>query len=346
MVGPTDYRGFGGDAGVAAGFRRKPWLAPAVLASMARALRRAAQGADLVHAHWLASVLVAPLARKPVVLTLHGSGTAGRFEDRRVLARPRAAKMLLHGARVVIAVSSSSRTGLARLGRATSAGSRTASEIPEQVGAEAEPAEVLYLGRLSEEKGIRGARRGECGLNLVVAGDGRSARSSRRRSASSRPPRPSVSSPAPRWSSSSHREGLPTVLLEALAHGRAVVATPVGGIPSLVEDGVTGLLVPTGDPGALREAIDRLLANPELLAGLGETGRARVTELCSWPRGGRADRSLRGGAYFFARKMIVGTAGRSARRPARAPRAPCARSRPGPRSPRSAASRPRKAPST
>jgi glycosyltransferase involved in cell wall biosynthesis len=74
------------------------------------------------------------------------------------------------------------------------------------------------------------------------------------------------------------------VLLEALAHGRAVVATPVGGIPSLVEDGVTGLLVPPGDAQALRAAIERLLADRELRRKLGETGRARVTELCSWPR--------------------------------------------------------------
>jgi alpha-maltose-1-phosphate synthase len=74
------------------------------------------------------------------------------------------------------------------------------------------------------------------------------------------------------------------VLLEALAHGRAVVATPVGGIPSLVEDGVSGLLIPSGDPGALRGSIDRLLADKDLRRRLGEAGRARVTELCSWPR--------------------------------------------------------------
>ena len=285
VVGPTAYRGFGGDAGVAAGFRRKPWLAPAVLASMARALRRAAQDADLVHAHWLASVLVAPFARKPVVLTLHGSGTAGRLEDRRVLARPRAAKMLLRGARVVIAVSEQLAEGARQAGARDVRWIPNGVEIPEQVGAEAEPAEVLYVGRLSEEKGIRELVHAGEGLNLVVAGDG--------------PLRPIVPnalgfvppSEAQRLLSRaavvvlpSHREGLPMVLLEALGHGRAVVATPVGGIPSLVEDGVTGLLVQPGDPGALREAIDRLLADPELRRRLGEAGRARVTELCSWPQ--------------------------------------------------------------
>jgi len=74
------------------------------------------------------------------------------------------------------------------------------------------------------------------------------------------------------------------VLLEAMAHGRAVVATPVGGIPSLVEDGATGLLVSPGDPEALREAIERLLAAPDLRRRLGEAARARVSELCSWER--------------------------------------------------------------
>jgi glycosyltransferase involved in cell wall biosynthesis len=73
-------------------------------------------------------------------------------------------------------------------------------------------------------------------------------------------------------------------LLEAMAHGRAVVATPVGGIPGLVEDGRTGLLVPPGDGGALRAAIERLLADPELRRRLGNAARERVTELCSWER--------------------------------------------------------------
>jgi glycosyltransferase involved in cell wall biosynthesis len=285
VVGPADYRGFGGGAGVAAGFRRKPWLAPAVLASMGRALRRAAQDADLVHAHWLASALVAPVARKPVVLTLHGSGTAGRFEDRRVLARPRLAARLLDRARVVIAVSEQLAQAARRAGGRDVRWIPNGVEIPEQIGAEADPAEVLYVGRLSEEKGIRELVDAARGLNLVVAGDG--------------PLRPLVPealgfvppSEAQRLLARaavvvlpSHREGLPMVLLEALAHGRAVVATPVGGIPSLVEDGVSGLLIPSGDPGALRGSIDRLLADKDLRRRLGEAGRARVTELCSWPR--------------------------------------------------------------
>jgi SAM-dependent methyltransferase len=67
-----------------------------------------------------------------------------------------------------------------------------------------------------------------------------------------------------------------------MAHGRPVVATAVGGLLDAVEDGVTGLLVPPGDPAALREAIQFLLGDPELRRRLGEAGRWRVRELFSW----------------------------------------------------------------
>jgi glycosyltransferase involved in cell wall biosynthesis len=73
-------------------------------------------------------------------------------------------------------------------------------------------------------------------------------------------------------------EGLPMVLLEAMAAGRPVVATPVGGTPELVVDGETGLLVPPRDPPALAAALRRVLADRDLAARLGEAGRRRVSE--------------------------------------------------------------------
>jgi glycosyltransferase involved in cell wall biosynthesis len=73
-------------------------------------------------------------------------------------------------------------------------------------------------------------------------------------------------------------EGLPLVLLEAMARGRPVVATPVGGTPELVTDGETGLLVPPRHPEALAEALRRVLDDPELARRLGEAARARVAE--------------------------------------------------------------------
>ncbi len=74
----------------------------------------------------------------------------------------------------------------------------------------------------------------------------------------------------------SFEEGFPNTLLEGMALGVPIVATPVDGIPELVLDGVTGALVPAGDPDALARAIAALLADPERRRAFGEAGRARA----------------------------------------------------------------------
>ncbi len=76
--------------------------------------------------------------------------------------------------------------------------------------------------------------------------------------------------------SSSHTEGLPVVVLEEMAAGLPVVATAVGGTPEVVEDGVTGWLVPPNDPPALAARITGLLASPEKAQAMGAAGRRRV----------------------------------------------------------------------
>lgn len=73
-------------------------------------------------------------------------------------------------------------------------------------------------------------------------------------------------------------EGLPLVLLEAMAQAKPVVATDVGGTAELVVHGETGLLVAPRDPAALAAAIDELLADPERARAMGEAGRWRVRE--------------------------------------------------------------------
>jgi glycosyltransferase involved in cell wall biosynthesis len=73
-------------------------------------------------------------------------------------------------------------------------------------------------------------------------------------------------------------EAFPYVVLEAGACGLPVIATPVGGIPEVVEDGVTGLLTPVDDPEALARAMSTLAAEPELRAALGSALNERVTE--------------------------------------------------------------------
>ena len=73
-------------------------------------------------------------------------------------------------------------------------------------------------------------------------------------------------------------EGMGRVLLEAGAAGRAVVASRVGGIPDVVEHGVTGLLVPPGDARALARAVRELLCDPERAARMGRAARERIRE--------------------------------------------------------------------
>jgi glycosyltransferase involved in cell wall biosynthesis len=76
----------------------------------------------------------------------------------------------------------------------------------------------------------------------------------------------------------SRGDNAPMSILEAMACGLPVVSTRVGGIPELVSNGETGLLVPPDDPAALAAAIETLTSNPDLRARLGARGAARVSE--------------------------------------------------------------------
>src|SRR5439155_21538076 len=71
-------------------------------------------------------------------------------------------------------------------------------------------------------------------------------------------------------------EALPNVVLEAMAHGRPVVATRVGGVPEIVEDGVSGVFVASGDAPALARAIVTILRAPGLHASMARAARERV----------------------------------------------------------------------
>ena len=80
---------------------------------------------------------------------------------------------------------------------------------------------------------------------------------------------------------SSRFEGMSNTILEAMAAGRPVVATEVGGNPELVQDGTTGYLVPAGEEGPMAERIGELLRDEALRAKLGAAGRAHVEEVHS-----------------------------------------------------------------
>lgn len=91
------------------------------------------------------------------------------------------------------------------------------------------------------------------------------------------------------------REGMPTVLIEAMASGVAVVASRLAGIPELVEDGVTGRLAEPGDPRGIADALEALAGDDAHRRQLAEAGRARV--LAEYDR----DASARALVEHFAR---------------------------------------------
>jgi glycosyltransferase involved in cell wall biosynthesis len=76
----------------------------------------------------------------------------------------------------------------------------------------------------------------------------------------------------------SFAEGVPVVLMEALASGVPVVATAIAGVGELVEDGVSGYVVPPGDPVPIAKCIEQLLEDPALRSRFGAAGRAKVEQ--------------------------------------------------------------------
>jgi glycosyltransferase involved in cell wall biosynthesis len=74
------------------------------------------------------------------------------------------------------------------------------------------------------------------------------------------------------------RDGIPNVLMEAMACGLPVVTTPVSGIPEIVRDGFNGRLVPPDDPAALADALQRIDADVRLAESLSNGARATVRE--------------------------------------------------------------------
>jgi glycosyltransferase involved in cell wall biosynthesis len=78
-------------------------------------------------------------------------------------------------------------------------------------------------------------------------------------------------------------DAFPTVLLDAWAQGVPVVTAAIGPIPSLVDDGRTGLLFPAGDTSALAESVHRIVSDADLARDLGEAGRKLVAERYTWP---------------------------------------------------------------
>ena len=280
VVSPAEFRHFGiaYGHGVVGNLRRRPWLAlalPLFLAGFVHAARRASRDADLVHAHWLPAGIVALLTGKPFVVQLWGTDVE--------LARhaPWLARAILRRARTVVCTSNALAEAARDLGAREVAVIPTGVDLPREPGPPAEPPHALFVGRLSPEKGIEDFLRATEGLPRVIVGAGPVAV----------PEAVGFVSPSQVASyyeraavvcTPSRREGVGLAAREAMAYGRPVVATAVGGLPDAIVHGETGLLVPPRDPVSLRNAIEQLLGDADLRARLGAAARAHAERELTW----------------------------------------------------------------
>ncbi|HET9471952.1 MAG TPA: glycosyltransferase family 4 protein, partial [Usitatibacter sp.] len=287
--------------------RRRDKLATAARAGAAFATLAWRHGRGVLHVHaasrwsfWRKSAYMAAalLAGWPVIFHLHGGGFA-RFVSQECgpLAR-RAVRFFLDRATVIVVVSerwAGWMHGITANPRIICVPNPVA--LPPAVERPRERGLVAFAGRCREAKGVfdlldamSEVAPSQPALRLECAGDGDLGRMVERAAALGigervrlrgwigARERDDLLTRASVFALPSHAEALPVSLLEAMAAGCAVVATRVGGIPDLVEDGVNGLLVPPRDPAALARALRTLLDDPELASRLGRAARATVAE--------------------------------------------------------------------
>jgi glycosyltransferase involved in cell wall biosynthesis len=281
VVSPASFPHFGiaYGGGIAQNLRAEPWrlaLVPAFLVAFALAARRAARDADLVHAHWIPSAIAARATGKPYVLTVWGTDVE--------LARraPALARPFVRGARVVLAASEFLSAEARTLGARGVRHVPFVVDPPVAVAEPEQPPHVLYAGRLSEEKGVLEFVEATEGLPRRIVGDG--PLRARVPDAHGFVPPSEIGEWFDRAAvvcTPSRREGVGGACREAMAHGRAVVATAVGGQVDAIDDGVTGVLVPPRDPAALRAAIERLLGDEAERRRLGEAARSAAQAFSS-----------------------------------------------------------------
>ena len=299
-------------------------LAPLVALALRRALGAllGSRRYDVVHAHWVvpnAAMVADMVAAHQVRFVVSAHGSDIFLAERSSLVRAFARSTLGRAARVT-ACSDDLRRRAVALGAPESRtrtvpygvdpfafASPAGADARDALGATADAPLVLALGRLVEKKGfgpLVEAAAGLPGVRVAIAGEGDLRESLARRIAETGAPVrlvgnldraavaralaaadgvavPSVVDRA------GNVDGLPNTLLEAMAAGRAVVASRVAGIPDVVTDGANGLLVPPGDVGALRTALARLTADGALRARLGAAARETALRRHGWDTAAR-----------------------------------------------------------
>lgn len=239
---------------------------------------------------------VAAKARARHVTAEHGGAGIPRSLHRRLLVR-----FLAPHVDRAVAVSASQTPELIRLGFAADRivvipngipvpdVSRPPASVREQLGLADDEIVALFAATLRPEKNagrfvdaVLRAHRREPRLRAVIAGAGPELESVRARAAAApdvvhvlgeRRDVPDLVAAADLVCLTSTFEGLPITVLEAMALGRPVLATRVGGLADAVEDGRTGRLVPPGDVEAFADALVSLAGAPEERAAMGEAAR-------------------------------------------------------------------------
>ncbi len=176
---------------------------------------------------------------------------------------------------------------------------RTRAEVRRRIGIPLEARLVGTVGRLVSEKRTEGLIRAAVRVfdrfadsRLIVVGDGRERAMLERLAAElgagerirflgEREDVPWLLTGLDLFALSSDEEGMPNAVLEAMASGVPVVATAVGGTSEVIEHGVSGVLVPPGDPGALAEGIESVLGSPEFAGRIAANARRRVSRMFS-----------------------------------------------------------------
>jgi starch synthase len=289
--------------------------------SIGLAMARDPVDADVVHAHtWYAdmgALWISQLYRIPLVVTLHSMEPLRPWKADQLgsgyLVSSWIEKTAVEAAHRVIAVSHKMREDiLAHFGADPARVVVIHNGIDPELFKRTEAREaldrlgvrqpyVLFVGRITDQKGIfhllEASGRLPEGVQVVVcasAPDTPEIEERLRRAVAARPnvrwinemvPVDVVTqlySHAAVFACPSVYEPFGLINLEAMACQAPVVASAVGGILEVVEDGKTGLLVPPAQPEALAEAITRVLANPELARRMGQAGRRRVEAHFSW----------------------------------------------------------------
>jgi glycosyltransferase involved in cell wall biosynthesis len=277
--------------------------APPGLRDLARAIR--AESPEIFHAHLVwplrctRGIVAARLARVPTVIATQQ--LYSRPIGRKNRARQWLVSMLVDRYLAVSeAMATELREFVARPGRVSAVRNaidverfaQAAPGLRAELGGDDGRVLVLTLARLDFQKGLEfliDAVREVPGALFLLAGDGpdRSALESRARECGvedrvvflgHRDDIPELLAACDLFVLPSLFEGLPVSVLEAMAAGKPVVATNIGGTNEAVVDGVTGTLVPAANTGALATAISLLACDPARRAVMGGAGRERVTE--------------------------------------------------------------------